>query len=98
MESTGEPDSIQVSASTADLLTKAGKSYWVKAREDLVHAKGKGKVRNMYQIRKHSPGLLQLTEFCRHLNIQTKLTLCFSSFDVLCSLFAFVLGSNGTCD
>ena len=33
-----------VSQSTADLLTAAGKKHWLTAREDLVEAKGKGKM------------------------------------------------------
>ena len=57
MESTGQPDAIQVSASTADLLMKAGKTYWVKAREDLVHAKGKGKVQTYWVVSKSTQGL-----------------------------------------
>jgi len=48
MESTGEPNCIQVSGSTADLLKEAGKSYWIKPREDLVHAKGKGNVQTFW--------------------------------------------------
>jgi class 3 adenylate cyclase len=41
MESTGEGGKIQVSASTAKLLTDAGKASWIQAREDKIHAKGK---------------------------------------------------------
>lgn len=33
---------IQISTDTADLLKQAGKSHWVRPREDGVHAKGKG--------------------------------------------------------
>jgi hypothetical protein len=36
--------------STADLLTKAGKGYWVKPRDDLVHAKGKGNVQTYWLV------------------------------------------------
>jgi hypothetical protein len=42
MESTGMPNKIQVSQRTAELIIEAGKGNWLKAREDLVHAKGKG--------------------------------------------------------
>jgi class 3 adenylate cyclase len=43
MESNGMRGRIQASQSTADYLISAGKGHWVKAREDLVEAKGKGK-------------------------------------------------------
>ena len=42
MESTGMRNRIQISQATADLLIAAGKSQWVKPREDAVMAKGKG--------------------------------------------------------
>jgi Calicivirus putative RNA polymerase/capsid protein len=42
MESNGLPGMIQVSQKTADLLFEAGKESWVRKREDLVVAKGKG--------------------------------------------------------
>lgn len=42
MESTGEKSKIHLSKDTAELLTAAGKSHWVKPRRDLVAAKGKG--------------------------------------------------------
>jgi hypothetical protein len=42
MESTGLPNKIQVSQKTADLIIEQGKGHWLKARQDLVHAKGKG--------------------------------------------------------
>ncbi|KAL3940795.1 MAG: hypothetical protein SGBAC_004733 [Bacillariaceae sp.] len=42
MESTSLPNRIQASQKTADLLAEAGKSSWIKKREDLVTAKGKG--------------------------------------------------------
>lgn len=42
MESTGRVNKIQVSQSTADLLTKAKKGHWLHAREEMVEAKGKG--------------------------------------------------------
>ena len=42
MESTGVMNKIQVSATTAELLKQAGKQHWTRARDDSVHAKGKG--------------------------------------------------------
>ena len=44
MESTGLANMIHVSQATANLLAKEGKSHWLKQREDLVEAKGKGKL------------------------------------------------------
>ena len=38
MESTGSPQKIQISQSTADLLIEAGKEYWTKPRDDMVSA------------------------------------------------------------
>ena len=42
MESTGVPGRIQISNTTAALLTSAGKTAWLKSRDDVVLAKGKG--------------------------------------------------------
>jgi class 3 adenylate cyclase len=42
MESNGSPGRIHVSQSTADYLTAAGKGVWIRKREDLIVAKGKG--------------------------------------------------------
>jgi hypothetical protein len=42
MESTGIRNKIQISESTADILTKYGMSHWITPREDAVEAKGKG--------------------------------------------------------
>jgi hypothetical protein len=42
MESTGSRGRIHISQTTADLITAAGKAHWIKPREDLVQAKGKG--------------------------------------------------------
>ena len=42
MESTGCRDKIQCSKTTAELLIRDGKGHWLKAREDVVVAKGKG--------------------------------------------------------
>jgi class 3 adenylate cyclase len=48
MESTGVPNKIQVSTTTAELLMKAGKANWVKPRDELVEAKGKGKMQTYW--------------------------------------------------
>lgn len=42
MESTGTANKIQVSQATADLLKQAKKLHWLKPREEMVEAKGKG--------------------------------------------------------
>jgi 3'5'-cyclic nucleotide phosphodiesterase len=42
MESSSQPNKIQVSQKTAELIVEAGKGYWLSARKDLVNAKGKG--------------------------------------------------------
>jgi len=42
MESTGAPNMIQVSEETATILKNEGYESWLRPREDLVHAKGKG--------------------------------------------------------
>ena len=57
MESTGEKNRVQLSKSTADLLIEAGKSYWVKPREDLVHAKGKGQVQTFWLVESRGRGV-----------------------------------------
>ena len=56
MESTGEPNRIHVSKSTAELLKEAGKTYWVRPREDLVHAKGKGNVQTFWIMSRSGTG------------------------------------------
>jgi class 3 adenylate cyclase len=48
MESTGIPNKIQVSTATADLLIAAGKGSWVKPRDELIEAKGKGKLQTYW--------------------------------------------------
>jgi hypothetical protein len=42
MESTGKINRIQITQTTADLLIKAKKSWWLEARSDKVSVKGKG--------------------------------------------------------
>jgi len=52
MESTSQPDRIQVSQKTADLIIASGKKSWLTAREDLVNAKGKGQMQTYWLERK----------------------------------------------
>lgn len=56
MESTSSPDLIQLSQELVDLLLEAGKSHWVRMREDSVIAKGKG-VLNTYWLQATAPDL-----------------------------------------
>jgi len=42
VETTGQPGRIHLSSDTAALLMSAGKEHWIKKREELVTAKGKG--------------------------------------------------------
>eukprot|EP00934_Nitzschia_sp_Nitz4_P008104 Nitzschia sp. Nitz4//scaffold169_size48518//40260//43927//NITZ4_007080-RA/size48518-processed-gene-0.83-mRNA-1//1//CDS//3329538412//8094//frame0 len=58
MESTGVPNKIQVSDSTAQLLIQAGKSAWVSPREETVEAKGKGTMQTYWIEPKSSSGTL----------------------------------------
>lgn len=44
MESNGERGRIHIAQSTADLLIASNKGHWLKPREDLVQAKGKGQM------------------------------------------------------
>lgn len=48
LESTGARDKIQLSQETADLLLAAGKSHWIRAREEKVNAKGKGELQTYW--------------------------------------------------
>ena len=48
MESNGQRNRIQASQATADLLIAAGKGHWVRPREELVQAKGKGKMQTFW--------------------------------------------------
>lgn len=48
MESNGKRNCIQVSETTASLLTDAGKGHWVTPREDAVSVKGKGEMRTFW--------------------------------------------------
>ena len=48
MESTSKRGHIQLSKDTAELLVAAGKSDWIKPRESLVNAKGKGELETFW--------------------------------------------------
>lgn len=48
MESTGKVNRIQVSQTTADLLVKANKGHWLKARDEAVEVKGKGTMQTFW--------------------------------------------------
>jgi hypothetical protein len=57
MESTGFPDCIQLSQDTADLIIAAGKLHWIKPRDDMVNAKGKGLMQTYFlEIQKDNGG------------------------------------------
>jgi hypothetical protein len=48
MESTGDSNRIQVSQATSDRLTELGKGDWLRPREEMVEAKGKGLVKTYW--------------------------------------------------
>jgi Adenylate and Guanylate cyclase catalytic domain len=48
LEHTGQMNRIQVSETTAELLRAAGKEHWLRLREDMVDAKGIGKIRTYW--------------------------------------------------
>lgn len=54
MESTGEKNRIQCSQETADLLASAGKKHWYYARDEKVHAKGKGELSTYWIVGRDS--------------------------------------------
>mmetsp|Transcript_94 Transcript_94/g.267 ORF Transcript_94/g.267 Transcript_94/m.267 type:complete len:1155 (-) Transcript_94:417-3881(-) len=48
IESTGERNRIHTSKETAELLTKGGKGHWLRPRNHLVQAKGKGELETFW--------------------------------------------------
>jgi class 3 adenylate cyclase len=48
IESTGQAGHIQASQETAELISKAGKDYWLTKREGTITAKGKGELQVCY--------------------------------------------------
>ena len=53
MESTGIKKKIQVSQETAELIIAAGKSQWIRARQETVVAKGKGELQTYWLLPKY---------------------------------------------
>ena len=67
MESTGEPDKIQCSQATANILMDIGKGNWLQAREDEVRAKGKGTLKTYWVLPKaHSSSAGSQTSDTEH--------------------------------
>ncbi|CAB9497504.1 Receptor-type guanylate cyclase gcy [Seminavis robusta] len=50
MESSGVPNGIHVSESTAQFLKQAGKEHWLTPREDKITAKGKGEMQTYWVV------------------------------------------------
>jgi class 3 adenylate cyclase len=50
MESTGRPGAVQISTTSFDQLKAAGKEEWCRAREDVVEAKGKGRLQTYWLV------------------------------------------------
>lgn len=50
LESTGIPNRIQVSQESAGYIIDCGKGHWLKAREDMVEAKGKGLLKTYWLV------------------------------------------------
>jgi hypothetical protein len=48
MESTGLPGKIQLSANTAELIIRDGKSQWLTKRDTTITAKGKGEMQTYW--------------------------------------------------
>lgn len=55
IESTGRPNRVQLSSTTAQLLEAAGKSHWMQKREEAVMAKGKGKLETYWLTMEMAP-------------------------------------------
>ena len=51
MESNGVKGAIHVSEQTATCLHNAGKGHWVTAREEMIEAKGKGRIQTFWVSR-----------------------------------------------
>lgn len=48
LESTGQANRIHVSQATADLIIASGKSHWIRPREEMVEARGKGYIQTYW--------------------------------------------------
>jgi hypothetical protein len=56
MESTGIKTKIQISQQCAELIIASGKSSWIKPREDIIFAKGKGELKTFWLLPKNLVG------------------------------------------
>jgi class 3 adenylate cyclase len=57
IETTGQSNHIHMSSDTAKLIMKAGKTNWLKKRDEVVYAKGKGEMETYWLVlRAHSGG------------------------------------------
>ncbi|CAJ1963472.1 unnamed protein product [Cylindrotheca closterium] len=54
LESTGKTNQIQVSQATANLINASGKSHWIRKREEMVEARGKGQMQTYWVKHKAS--------------------------------------------
>ncbi|KAL7557527.1 hypothetical protein ACA910_019309 [Epithemia clementina (nom. ined.)] len=48
IESTGSRNRVHLSKETADLLLASGKKHWLKARDDVISAEGKGRIQTFW--------------------------------------------------
>lgn len=63
MESTGEAGKIQISESTMKSLTEFGKAHWIRPREELVEAKGKGLLKTHWVVVDQKDGISTTSSF-----------------------------------
>lgn len=61
IESTGHRNRIHLSEETADLLAIAGKSHWLRSRDQMVTAKGKGKLQTYWLMTKEEEAALKVS-------------------------------------
>lgn len=78
MESNGQGGRIQVSQTTADLLTAAGKSAWLTPREDKILAKGKGLMSTFWLTVKAEGSAVSTTDSMDSVYDQGVLENCFA--------------------
>lgn len=58
MESNGAPNRIHCSEATAQLLIEAGKEHWVSMRQDMINAKGKGRIITYWVMPRSGPSFV----------------------------------------
>ena len=58
MESNGAPNRIHCSEATAQLLIDAGKEHWVSMRQDMINAKGKGRIVTYWVMPRSGPSFV----------------------------------------